>query len=144
MNKQDILNQIQTIQSLIDDLKMEIEDMQEAEVEAQESEQSQTFDERLEEYVHGVQKKMNDYFEAKNLSWEPDKISIDEGRRYIRIVKTSMPSKSKSVHSFIDKTNGDVLKSASWKAPAKHARGNIYNNDFGLDNVNQFGANYLK
>jgi hypothetical protein len=26
---------------------------------------------------------------------------------------------------FIDLTNGDILKADGWKAPAKHARGNI-------------------
>jgi hypothetical protein len=47
------------------------------------------------------------------------------------------------VHSFVDKSNGDVLKAASWKAPAKHARGNIYAADFGKSAISAYGANYL-
>lgn len=39
---------------------------------------------------------------------------------------------------------GDVLKPASWKAPAKHARGNIFNADNGLSSCDSYGPRYLK
>ena len=48
---------------------------------------------------------------------------IDPGSRYVKIIRESHGSHS--VHGFIDTTNGDILKAATWKAPAKHARGNI-------------------
>jgi len=36
---------------------------------------------------------------------------------------------------------GDLLKPASWKTPAKHARGNIFD---GTDKWEFFGPKYLK
>jgi hypothetical protein len=50
----------------------------------------------------------------------------------------------RSVYCFVDKTNGNILKSASWKAPAKHARGNIFSENNGLENMGPYGAAYLK
>ena len=49
-----------------------------------------------------------------------------------------------SAHLFVDKRTGDVLKSASWNAPAKGARGNIFNPDNGLTNVTSYGAACFK
>ena len=58
------------------------------------------------------------------------------GRKYIRIIDDG------SAFCFIDKSNGDVLMSASWSAPAKHARGNIYK--IGQEGVDRYGAHYIK
>ncbi len=49
-----------------------------------------------------------------------------------------------SVHSFIDMETGDVLMAASFKAPAKHARGNIYDEHNGLKNMGPFGPRTLR
>ena len=49
----------------------------------------------------------------------PLELSVTSGRRYIRVVRDN------SAWGFIDKENGDIYKAASWKTPAKHARGNI-------------------
>lgn len=69
-------------------------------------------------------------------------VETSRGRRYVRVY-TNHKERGKSAHSFIDRANGDVLMAASWKAPAKHARGNIYNEDSGLSGVSWAGANYL-
>lgn len=48
---------------------------------------------------------------------------LEEGRKYYKLIyQTGI---SRSVHCFIDKTTGDVLKSASWKSPAKGVRYNL-------------------
>lgn len=75
----------------------------------------------------------------------PPVLSVERGRRYARIVK-SLDGKGgqRSVHCFVDLTNGDVLKAASWKTPAKHARGNIFAPDGGSSAVGAYGANYLR
>lgn len=71
-------------------------------------------------------------------------LSLERGRRYIRVVwERPGDVYSRRVHCFIDK-NGDVLMSASWRAPAKTARGNIFNPDNGLDCMGPYGAAYLK
>ncbi len=74
-------------------------------------------------------------------------ISLMAGKRYVRVVESMVVGTvltQKSVHCFIDTTNGDVLKAAGWKAPAKHARGNIFNEDVGMNGVGIYGANYLR
>ena len=54
-------------------------------------------------------------------------ISVDEGRKYIKVVKGG------SVWGFVVKADGgkfkrgDILKAASWASPAtNHARGNVF------------------
>lgn len=61
------------------------------------------------------------------------------GNRYIRIAS------DRSVHSFIDRTNGDVLKPAGFKAPAKHARGNLFAGQNGAEAFDKHGwIKYLR
>lgn len=60
-------------------------------------------------------------------------LRVEEGRKYIKVIE------QRSVHSFIVKQDdvkrgwraGDILKSASWNAPATNfTRGNILEGDF--------------
>lgn len=53
------------------------------------------------------------------------KFVCTEGKRYIKIVAEQQCHKS--VHAFIDKSNGDIYKPASWNAPAKGVRYNLIN-----------------
>lgn len=39
---------------------------------------------------------------------------------------------------------GDVMKPASYKKPAKHARGNVFDAEGGLGTANQYGPGYLR
>jgi hypothetical protein len=66
-------------------------------------------------------------------------LGVIEGKRYFKIVE-----KDGGVFAFIDKNNGDVLKPASWSAPAKHARGNIFAPDGGINCVGKYGIAYLR
>ena len=66
------------------------------------------------------------------------------GRKYAKIITGNTRSNyGGSVFCFVDRTNGDILKAASWKAPAKHARGNVLRADR-LNAVGRYGANYLR
>jgi hypothetical protein len=47
------------------------------------------------------------------------------GRRYVRLFIVDQTG-SRSAVAFVD-VDGSILKSASWKAPAKGVRGSIYN-----------------
>ena len=62
---------------------------------------------------------------------------------------------SGSVHSFVASANsstkglgevkfGDVLKPATYKAPAKHARGNVFDPNNGLGTIEWTGPGYLR
>lgn len=49
---------------------------------------------------------------------------IAPGRKYLKVV-TVDDSNHRSVHGFVDKKTGDLLKPASWNAPAKGVRYNL-------------------
>jgi hypothetical protein len=49
-----------------------------------------------------------------------------------------------SIYAFVDKQNGDIFKPASYKAPAKHARGSVFAQDGGLGCCNEFSVAYLE
>lgn len=61
------------------------------------------------------------------LSWES--ISVQPGRKYARLVTVAPDGAVRSAFCFVDLSNGDIYKCASWSAPAKHARGNIREGD---------------
>jgi len=94
---------------------------------------------------------MNDYDRVNSVRGKMTKefeegLTIEEGQVYLKVITTRSGS-SRSVHSFIVKEDGpkfkrgDILKAASWKAPAKNqARGNI----FGEYRVRWTGAEYLR
>ncbi len=71
-------------------------------------------------------------------------LTADPGRRYVRIVRASSLAHSRSVHCFVDMTNGNVLKPASWKTPAKGARGNIFTMKSASEAVGPRGAHYAR
>lgn len=65
-------------------------------------------------------------------------IKITEGKRYKKVVVRG------AAWAFVDKVSGDVLKPASWSAPAKHARGNIFDGNNGLRYIDAYGPAYLR
>lgn len=81
-------------------------------------------------------------------SFENIVISTMTGGRYVRIVReihNSGQVVSRSVHTFVDSTNGDILKAGGWKAPAKNGRrGSIFAEDHGASCVGHYGANCLR
>lgn len=100
----------------------------------------ENFDKRLDSFVDGCNKIIVNYFKESNfVNLTPPKVEITKGgRKYAKLVRDN------SVHCFVNKSNGDILKAASYAAPAKHARGNIFAEDNGLDCMGPFGAAYLR
>jgi hypothetical protein len=80
----------------------------------------------------------------------PD-ISYTMGKKFAKIIRTD--GSHRSVWGFVAVTDvknknltakaGDIMKAASWAAPAKHARGSILNADQ-LQGCGVFGPVYLK
>lgn len=90
---------------------------------------------------------MNDNFPAL-LQHTDYKVELEVGQKYARIVRAeyrrdNRVAITKSAYGFIDLTNGDLLKSAGWKAPAKHARGSLFNSDI-LKGCGPYGMDYLR
>ena len=99
--------------------------------------------ERILGYVDMVQGKMDAYWERNGFTHsDPQHISVDYGKKYARVVHES--STQRSVHTFVNMINGDILKAGGWKAPAPNGvRGNIFAEDFGAAAVNEYGASYI-
>ncbi len=72
-----------------------------------------------------------------------EKLDVEYGRKYAKIIIV-LPNQ-RSVYAFVEIKSGDIYKSASWKAPAKHVRGNINdpNGSWGAA-CGQWGIRYLR
>ena len=104
--------------------------------------------------LSNIEKALSDYAEylkecymSRGASWAKSGfdrqlvVEFDKGSKFIKVIvghsTDGVRDSSRSSHSFIvlksDKFQyGDILKSASWKAPAKNfARGNVLKKDYG-------------
>jgi hypothetical protein len=95
----------------------------------------------LTKFVDSVQVMQDEYMGKNFPSLGRELITVERGKRYAKLVCAS--AGARYVYCFVDLTNGDILKAATWKAPAKHARGNILADD-PISAVNAHGANYLR
>jgi hypothetical protein len=118
------------------------------------------FDTAFDSWLAGSQQIIDKHWEdAKYTHALPPVLKAFRGSRFIRIERCDrgldgIVTVRGSAHAFIDITGGmiggvnhargSVLKPASWKAPAKHARGNIFDNSNGLSNIGWCGPRYLK
>jgi len=107
-------------------------------------EANENFDEKFKSWLEGC-KDIIDRTWSK-LGYDPSfkpVLEYTKGGRYMRVITRSGVSQGGSAYAFIDVSNGDVLKPASWKAPAKHARGNIFDDNNGLKFMSLYGPAYL-
>jgi hypothetical protein len=98
----------------------------------------------MDQYLAAIKADYRKWNAGRNLNPEQQKIAdemaadfdanlrIDEGTKYLKVVSKG------SVHSFIvikadsKFKNGDILKAASWAAPARNfTRGNVLTGNFG-------------
>ena len=102
---------------------------------------------QFEIWLEKVEKERESYWN-KNFSYKPyTPLIIQKGKKYIKLTDSINGSVWGFV-SMVDGVNkgavikkGDLLMPASWRTPAKHSRGNIFE---GTDSWNFNGPNYLK
>ena len=104
---------------------------------------------RVEGYVSAAQYVTDKHFAENYKNLDPPELTIvTSGTRYVKVFKTEKNDKERGrngcIFAFIDRTNGDILKPATYKAPAKHARGNVFDADYGISRTGAYGPNYLK
>lgn len=97
------------------------------------------FQTALTNFAAAVQSMLDTHYGADHILGHTA-ITIEPGRRYTRLYRVRKGHRQ--IYCFIDQ-NGDILKAASYKAPAKHARGSIFSDD-AIKSVTYFGANYLR
>jgi len=72
-----------------------------------------------------------------------------KGKKYVKLCNAETRDDghigSRGVFAFVEIATGDILKPASFRAPAKHARGNIFDEDKGFSALTVAGGiRYLK
>jgi hypothetical protein len=100
------------------------------------------FEERASAFLEALQAFQNEHYATAYMTLTAPIFSFERGSKYIRVVETR-PSQ-RSVYCFLD-YQGNIYKSESWKKPAKHIRGSIFNPNFDLGRaLTTYGAIYLK
>lgn len=97
--------------------------------------------------------RLNDFLDFMNKKAEANKVpslgantyTAQIGSKNIKIVECYLGNPNdRRVYCFLDR-EGNIFKAASWKAPAKHKRGSIFDPDFSWGRgLGPFGAAYLR
>jgi hypothetical protein len=104
------------------------------------------FDKQLEKFLATVNELKRSYceqnFPSSYARGHFEQVSAMRGSKYVRIVEQSPGHRA--VYCFVD-YQGNIYKSASWRAPAKHVRGSIWDENCSVGKgVGVYGAAYLR
>lgn len=95
-------------------------------------------------FVVEVNEVIKKHYEQHLSNLTPEYIRVDVGNKFIRLWAGTrcwgFISRVDGDHKGVPIKRGDLLKPATWKAPAKHARGNIAE---GTAKWTYIGVNYL-
>lgn len=90
------------------------------------------FETRFSEFIAYANKITDDYCKKNSPTvYEmhgPETITFSRGPKYIRVIR-ERSGDSRSAFLFVDK-DGNIYKCDSWSKPAKHIRGNIFDENF--------------
>ncbi len=81
--------------------------------------------------------------DSQGFKWACPTFEVTTGKKYAKVWNVDHNG-HRSIHCFVTLENGDILKAATYKAPAKHARGNIFDDDNGLQALTPHGVRYLR
>jgi hypothetical protein len=98
----------------------------------------------LKKYVKGIQDIVNQDYKKNYTNLTPPDIIYKKGGRYYKVIRKETFGSGQSVHSFIDAKEGpefgNIYKAASWRAPAKGARGNVFSPSNGMEAIGHRGS----
>ena len=111
-----------------------------------ETEFGTSFDEAVNNLLGNIQADYDNWRDGvKYGSMKKMNLYLKPGRKFIKIVNDNSVwgfiAKVDGTHKGLPMKKGDVLKPAGWRAPAKHTRGNIF--DDNQDYFQWTGPNYL-
>lgn len=93
------------------------------------------FEKKLGTFVEGCQRIVD---EGRGRTIRRSILTMQHGTRYVKIIEYT-----NAVFCFVDRKNGDVLKAETWSRPARHARGNIFDQHNGLEHMLWTGPKYM-
>lgn len=109
--------------------------------------------ERLPKFIDALTKFVNDgYPTSYKLGRTNIEVAVparvfdfEFGRKYARILHRGENESRPTVYCFVDMNTGDILKAASYRAPARNGvRGNIFADDFGISCCARHSLKYLR
>ena len=91
--------------------------------------------------------KIQENYDSRNGGYDKKlDLSLAPGRKFIKVVEDSRVwgfiAKVDGVHKGLPMLKGDILKAATWRAPAKHSRGSIFDSKM-HKSFSWTGPNYL-
>tara|TARA_Y100000592_G_scaffold92263_1_gene153708 strand:+ start:788 stop:1198 length:411 start_codon:yes stop_codon:yes gene_type:complete len=103
-----------------------------------------SFDEAMDKLLENIQyayEEWNGHDTDKKLD-----LSLNPGRKFIKVVEGNrvwgFVAKVDGTHCGLPMSKGDILKAATWRAPAKHSRGSIFDKEM-HKSFSWTGPNYL-
>lgn len=93
---------------------------------------------RVDEFVRQWEALRKNYYQQNFETVRGASLEVSEGKKYYKVTADG------SVMAFIDKVTGDIYMPASWAKPAKHVRGNVNAEDYGISCTTPYGIKYLK
>ena len=104
-----------------------------------------SFDEAMDTLLVKIQEDYNKWGSRANIDKKMD-LSLKPGRKFIKVVHNNsvwgFVAKVDGVHKGVPMLKGDILKAATWRAPAKHSRGSIFDKEM-HKSFSWTGPNYL-
>ena len=105
-----------------------------------------SFDEAMDNLLVKIQENYDEWYSRTDYESKKMNLSLKPGRKFIKVVHDN------SVWGFISLVDGehkgapikigDIMKAESWRAAAKHSRGNIFDKEF-HKSFSWTGPNYL-
>lgn len=101
--------------------------------------------ENLDKFLAALTTLLNEYKKANGYTYFKEYlVKAKEGNKFIRVYKFEAPNLgggvgNQSILCFIDKVTGDILKPATYKAPAKGIRGNVNSAQNGMEAITPQG-----
>lgn len=83
-------------------------------------------DQLLHEYLDALHERCAEHYAVRCPNLEPPAFGYEVGSKYIRIYQehgSARIGSGRSVHAFLDRSTGDVIKPAGWKAPQRGKHG---------------------
>ena len=104
-----------------------------------------SFDDAMDTLLVKIQENYDERYMGSSVEKKLE-LSLKPGRKFIKVVEGSRVwgfiAKVDGVHKGIPMLKGDILKAATWRAPAKHSRGSIFDSEM-HKSFSWTGPNYL-
>lgn len=99
----------------------------------------QEISERIDKFIELWNTKNVEHTKKNFSNLTAETLSRRDGKKFVKIVKGN-----NSAYAFINGETGEIFMPASWAAPAKHARGNVMADDYGISCSGPYGIVYLR